>query len=258
MAFERNFNTNGRRERPLMPRLPSGRVPPHSVDMEQALLACCILEGGNETVTLCIQEKVKAACFYKPAHQLIFDQMIALYQKQQPIDELILIDQLKAAGQLEDIGGQAYLLEMTSRIDTHAHLPHYIERVRDAYLLRELIKASNETMESAFEGAGDIAEFLEKTEQRFYSISEDRITDSAQPLDKSVDSAISLINTMLQNKGEVTGVSTGFSDLDKMTTGLHAGEMIIVAARPSMGKTSLALNFAEAFICPVPDTDVLA
>lgn len=230
--------------------LPQGRVPPHSVDMEQALLACCILEGGNETLTQCIQEKIRADCFYKPAHRILFEQMLVLYERQQPLDELILSDHLRNKGLLNDVGGEAYIVSVTNRIDTPAHLPHYIERVRDAYLLRQLISASLDTLEGAFDGAGDIAEFVEKTEQRVFSISQDRITDSAQPLEKSVDSAIQLINTMLENKGQVTGATTGFADLDKMTTGWHSGEMIVVAARPSMGKTSLALNMAEAAICP--------
>lgn len=227
-----------------------GRMAPHSIDMEQALLACCILEGGKETLTLCIQEKIKDVCFYVARHQVLFREMLVLYERQQPLDELILSDHLRGQGLLDEIGGDAYLLQVTNRIDTPAHLPHYIERVRDAYLLRELIRASQETIEGAYTGTGDISEFIELTEQRFFSISENRIIETAATLEKSVDSAIELIQRMVQNRGEVTGAPSGFIDLDKMTTGFHPGEMIVTAARPSMGKTSLALNMAEATICP--------
>lgn len=233
--------------------LPEGRVPPHSVDMEQALLGSCILEGGNETLTLCVQEKITKECFYKEAHSIIFSTMLDLYNRQQPIDEMILIDELKRVGLLSDAGDTSYILEISDRIDTAAHLPFYIERVRDAHLLRELIAASQETLEGAFEGTGDISSFIDRCEQRFFAISQGRITDSAQPLEQSVDSAIQLINRMVQNRGQITGAPTGFVDLDRMTTGFHGGEMIVVAARPSMGKTSLALNLAEAAICPKGD-----
>ncbi len=230
--------------------LPGGRIPPHSVDLEQALLGCCILEGGKETLTQCIQEKITAECFYKAAHHTIFTHMLTLYEHQEPIDELILADQLRKGKQLDEIGGEAYLLELTNRIDTPAHLPHYIERVRDAWLLRELISASNETLEGAYTGTDDISEFIEKTEQRFFGISQGRIKDTAAPLEKSVDNAVKLIQTMLQNRGEAVGATTGFIDLDRMTSGFRPGEVAVVAARPSMGKTSLALNMAEAAVCP--------
>ncbi len=141
---------------------------------------------------------------------------------------------------------------MINRIDSPVNLPYYIQRVRDGHLLRKLIAASQETIEHAYGGIDEISEFLEKTEERFFSISQDRVTDSAKAISGPLQSAVSLINEMLVNKGEITGAPTGFIDLDKLTTGWHGGEMIVVAARPSMGKTSLALNMAEAAICPKP------
>ncbi|MGF1452607.1 MAG: replicative DNA helicase [Opitutales bacterium] len=241
---------NGRnfRDRPQL-RL-DGLTPPHSVDLEQALLACVILEGGGETLPICLEEKVKAESFYIPKHQVIFGQLLELFRKQQVIDEIILIDHLKTANLVEEAGGEAYVLEITNRIDSPAHLPFYIQRVRDGHLLRQLISCSRETIESAYSGIDEVADFLEKTEERFFSISQDRVTDSAKPLSGSLEKALGLVNEMLTNKGEITGAPTGFVDLDKLTTGWHSGEMIVVAARPSMGKTSLALNMAEAGICP--------
>ncbi|MBC2596184.1 replicative DNA helicase [Ruficoccus amylovorans] len=230
----------------------ASRRVPYSIDMEQALLGAIILEGGAETMAICVQERVRPECFYNVRHQLIYKAMFGLYEKQDPIDEITLSDRLRKDGNFEDAGGDAYLVELSNRIDTHAHLPYYIQRVRDTYLLREVIRLSNEAIEGAYDETQDVDSFLEKTEQNIFSISETRIVDSAQPLEKSIDDAVQLVNNMIQNKGEITGVTTGFADLDKMTTGWHEGEMIVVAARPSMGKTSIALNMIEPAICGRP------
>ncbi len=230
------------------------RTPPHNVDMEQALLACIILEGGGNSFPVCIQEKIKPECFYSGRHQLIYAAMQKLYQAGvSPINEVLLIDQLRKDEALEQAGGDAYLIELTNRIDTPVGLQHYVDRVRDAHLLREIIKASNEAIESVFTDQSDVAGLIDSVEQRIFKISENRISDSAKHLKESIDSAMALVQNMIQRRGEITGVTTGFIDLDKMTTGWHPTEMIVVAARPSMGKTSVALNMAEAAILPSGD-----
>lgn len=228
---------------------------PYYVDMEQALLGAVILEGGSETMAQCVQERVSDRCFYNARHQLIYKAMMDLYEAQNPIDEITLGDRLRQRGTFEDAGGDAYLVELSNRIDSHANFAYYIQRIRDAFLLRELIRISNETIEGAYDETQDVTAFIEKTEQNVFAISEDRIVDAAQPIEKSIDDAVQLVNLLIQNKGQINGTTTGFADLDKMTTGWHEGEMIVVAARPSMGKTSLALNMAEAAICPRPGTD---
>lgn len=245
-----NSNRHGRdvRERPRL--VLDALTPPHSVDLEKALLGCIILEGGGETLPICLEEKIKPASFYVPKHRVIFEQILELFRKQQVIDELILIDHLRLSNLLEEAGGEAYIIEASNWIDSPAHLPFYVQRVRDGHLLRQLINTSRETIESAYAGIDEVSDFLEKTEERFFAISQDRVTDSAKPLSGSLQRALQLVNEMLTNKGEITGAPTGFIDLDKLTTGWHAGEMIVVAARPAMGKTSLALNMAEAAICP--------
>ncbi|HCJ12248.1 MAG: replicative DNA helicase [Verrucomicrobia bacterium GWF2_51_19] len=226
------------------------RVPPHDVPVEQALLACCILEGGQETVPMCIQARVKPESFYLPAHQTIYQLIFDLYEKGTPCDEVILIERLQSRKQLDAIGGVGAVHEIINRIDTPAHLPHYIKRVRDLELMRRVIRASMASIESAYERQEDVDQFLENVEKDIFAVSEDRLTDDAKPVSISVDKALQLTQFMVENKGELTGISCGFIDLDRMTTGLHADEMIVVAARPSMGKTSLALNFVEAAILP--------
>lgn len=224
------------------------RLPPHSLECEQALLACCIFEGGQESLTACIEAKIEAPSFYKPAHQIIFQNFLELYQEGIPIDEIILCDKLKAKDQLDAVGGYGYINEITDRIQTPVHLPHYLSRVRDLALIRRLIRASTQTIEQAYTDQENIDQFLEAVEQEIFKISEGRISETAKPLKDSIDGATALVHQMIQNKGALTGISTGFIDLDKITSGLHAQEMIVIAARPSMGKTSIALNIAEAAI----------
>lgn len=224
------------------------RVPPHSIECEQALLACCIFEGGQESITACVQAKIFPDSFYKPAHQTIFQVFLELYQEGIPIDDIILCDKLKAKGYLETIGGYGYINDITNRIDTPAHLLHYLQRVRDLALVRRLIRTSTQTIEQAYSEQENLEQFLENVEQEIFKISEDRISETAKPLKDSIDGAVGLVNKMIQNRGALTGISTGFVDLDKLTSGLHPQEMIVIAARPSMGKTSIALNIAEAAI----------
>jgi replicative DNA helicase len=232
--------------------LSDGRIPPHSVDAEQALLGSCILEGGQTSLTQCIEAKLKPEAFFKPAHQVVYKAMMSLYEEGTPVDEVILGEKLQAQNQLERVGGYAYINTLTSRIDTPAHLPFYLHRVRDTYLLRRLIGMASKTIEQAYGEQENLEQFLETVEQEIFKISEDRISDSARPLHESIDEAVNLVHKLLQRKGELTGVPTGFTDLDRMTFGLHPQEMIVLAARPSMGKTSLALNVAEAAILPKP------
>jgi len=257
MSSLAKFQPNDERSRRKSEQPSGARKVPYHLDIEQALLGSIILEGGSETMALCIQERVRDVCFYNARHQLIYKAMQGLYERQNPIDEITLGDQLRKEGNFDAAGGDAYLIELSNRIDTHAHLPFYIERVRDSFLLREMIRISNETIEAAYDETQDVAAFLEKTEQSVYAVSEDRIVDAAQPIEKSINAATQLIQFLIQNKGQITGVPSGFTDLDKMTTGFHPGEMIVVAARPGMGKTSIALNMIEAAICPRPGKDAV-
>ncbi|WP_309398422.1 replicative DNA helicase [Cerasicoccus maritimus] len=226
------------------------RIIPHDLRLEQALLGCVLLEGGADTMAQCIQEKLRPECFYSPKHQLMFEVMTELYNNSTPIDEVILRDELTRTKRFEEIGGDAYLFEVTDQISTTAHLPHYIDRIKEYHLLRELIRFSNRTIEGVFENPDDVTAFIEDVEQSIYKISEDRISDAAQPVEKTVDDAMRMIYQMYENRGEITGTTTGFIDLDKMTTGWHPAEMIVVAARPSMGKTSIALNMVEGALFP--------
>ena len=224
------------------------RVPPHSPEFEQALLASCILEGGQESISLCLQAHIQPDSFYIPAHQTIFKAICSLLNENKPITELLLSEKLSAQGEFENIGGYDYLNLITNRIDTPAHVHHYIQRVRDLALIRHIIRVSTQSIEKAYAGIDDVDQFVEQVEKSVFAVSQDRLSDSAAHIQKSIDHVGGLIKQMLDHKGNVSGVPSGFIDLDKMTFGFHPAEMIVVAARPSIGKTSLALSFAKTAV----------
>ncbi len=226
------------------------REVPHSIDFEQALLACCILEGGRESVSQCIESKIHPESFYLPTHQIIFKSILELYQEGQPCDEIILADKLESKNQLKLIGGLAHIHTIVSRIDTPAHITYYIKRVRDLELTRRVINISLRTVEQAYQENDDIDFFLEKVENAVFAISEDRLQESAKHIKIPMDQTAVLVQHMFRDKGAITGVSSGFDDLDTLTFGFQKSEMIVVAARPSMGKTALALNVAANVIFP--------
>ena len=221
------------------------RSPPFSIDFEQALIASCIIDGGQDSLTSCIQEKITPDSFYLPAHAIIYQTLLALYNDNSPIDELILAEKLAATGSLEKVGGTDYINTITNRIDTPTHLKYYISRVRDLDLVRKIINVANTSIESAYSGVDDVGQFLDDVEKSIFAVSENRIADSAQHIKESIDNAANTVQKLLQHKNEMTGVASGFIDLDKLTFGFRPSEMIVLAARPSMGKTSLALNIAE-------------
>lgn len=253
----KGFSKKGRSRQPETDRrdispesigLPGGRIPPHNAETEQALLACCIIDGGQDSISECVEAKLTAESFYRVEHQIVFAALLALYQEGVPVDEVILADKLHSSGELDKIGGHAYLAKLTSAVEVAAHLPHYLRRVREMATLRRLIRTAIQTVEEAYTSQENLDQFLETVEQEFFKISEDRISDSAQGIDKGIVAATRYIQEALEHKGKITGVSSGFVDLDRMTFGWNPQEMIVVAARPSMGKTSIALNMVEAAV----------
>lgn len=230
------------------------RARPHSVDFEQALLACCILEGGQETVPACLQGKISVDSFYVPAHRVMWQAILDLFSADSPINELILVDRLDSKHQLDTIGGVGYINRVCDRIDTPAHIVHYVKRVRDLELIRRVIDVSMKNISRAYSDNGDLDGFIEQAENDIFAISDDRLSDAAVHVDKPVDAAINTLQLMLQRKGDIVGVASGFVDLDKMLFGFRSGDMIVIAARPSMGKTSLAMNIAENVVLPEKNT----
>lgn len=231
------------------------RVPPHNSDAEQGLLAAIIIDGGGDILNTCVERKIRSEYFFGTAHQLIFDALLALSSESKGIDEITLCEEMRSRGTLEAAGGAVYLNELTARTETTAHAGWWLEIVREKYFLRKLIETSRRTIEAAYTPVDRLDDLLNTVERDFLQISQDRVQESAQLIGEPsgpIARAQNMISLMAQNRGIVTGIPTGFKKLDELTFGFHPGQMIVVAARPGMGKTSMALNFIEAALFKVP------
>jgi replicative DNA helicase len=241
-----------RRARPA-PESPAsaGRSMPFSEEAEQHVLACCLLDG-NDTIARCLEAHVGAETFYLPANRVMFEVILDLYQKGQPVMLEVVAEELNIRRLLETVGGLPYLMQVTARIPTTAHAGYFIEKVRLSHQLRELIRVATSTVEQCHNFAGEGQEFFDKIEQDLFKVTQDRVSDSAEEIKEAIKDANTVIAKLLMKKGELTGVTSGFKDLDALTFGFQRQEMIVVAARPSMGKTSFALNIAESAAMPKP------
>ena len=223
-----------------------GRILPHDLTAEQGLLGTCITVP-SEVVPECQAQKITPEYFYDIKHQHIFHAITVLVDKSTGIDEITLCNALRDAGNLETAGGPAYISQLVSRIEVAAHAIHWLAIVREKYFLRRLITTAQKTVEMAFAPADDIRAIFDKVEGSFIELSTERLSgDEPQHIREPIKEAVETINFLQKHKGSVSGVHTGFRDLDKLCFGFHPGQMIVVAARPGMGKTSIALNFVHA------------
>lgn len=244
--------TTARRSRPDSDAAPAsfaGKTTPHSVEAEEHLLACCLLDG-SDTIARCLEARLPAQAFYVPANRVIYEKLCELYQKRPPVELAVLAEELKTARLLDEIGGYSYLTQISNRIPTTAQAVYFLEKVRELYLLRELIKVATGAVEQCYNYQGGLEEFIDGIEQDLFRVTQDRISDVAKEMKEPTKEAMNVINKLMMKKGELTGVTSGYRDLDSKTFGFQRQEMIVLAARPSMGKTSLALNMAEAAAMP--------
>lgn len=215
--------------------------------IEQACIASIILDGGINTLDQCLEAKITPEAFYCPKNRLIYTAIIDLHgQGVTPIDEVILIDHLKKGGHYEQAGGDSHMIEVTSRVETSAGIIQYIGRLKDYHLMREITVACTTAIEMARDHSGDGDHLIEEIERMIMGISQDRTTETAKTIRYSIDDAMIAISDMAGSSGRPMGLTTGIAEMDKMTSGLQRGDMIVIAARPSMGKTSLAMNIAES------------
>lgn len=226
------------------------REQPHSIEAEEGLLAACLIDGGREVLTDCIEAKIQPDFFYKETHKYIYGALIKLYETGDPVDEILLYEYLKKEGLDEKVGGIATIYAIQDRIETAAHARYFSKIVHEKYLLRRLIRTSREAIEACYLQQEDISAFIEKIEEDIHHISSGRITEGALPIKEPLNAAVANIHALLNGRDDIEGVLSGFRDLDGMTYGFHPGQMIVLAARPSVGKTSLAMNFAEHAILP--------
>ncbi len=239
-----------RRKRSATAGLPSAqsvdRLPPHSLEAEQGVLGCILL-APNECLGHCIEKfRSGSSVFYDLRHQYLFDVLAEMYDEKHAIDLITVQQRLKDANQLEAIGGLSYLAALPDAVPSAANLEYYVEIVREKHILRKMIHTCTSAVGRVYEHEGEVDGLLDEVERDVLRISEERVESSSRTIKELVHKAINTIEEFHQRQGMLTGVGTGFADLDKMTSGLHGGEMIVIAARPSMGKTSLAMNIAEA------------
>ena len=218
-----------------------GRRPPCNLDAERAILGAALLD--RESVGMA-REVIDGSEFYLKEHRLIFGAMLLLYEADQAIDPITVGERLRKDGELEAAGGLDYVTELQAMVATAANVAYHAGIVREKSVLRSLISAAGETVTDAMAGEGDAAEILDRVQSRFFAIGEDTRKGGFVGVDKVVPGTFQSIEEAFRNQSDVTGVRTGFRQMDHYTSGLQKGDLLILAARPSMGKTSLALNLA--------------
>jgi replicative DNA helicase len=221
------------------------KVPPNSIQAEQSVLGGLMLD--NQTWDS-VADKIVETDFYRKDHRLIFRAIAQLAEKQIPFDVITLSEALEAIGELENVGGLAYLGMLARDTPSAANIVAYANIVRDRSVLRQLIHVGTNISDSAFNPEGrDTAELLENAERQVFEIAEQKQRGQGgfMPIKSLLATAVDKIETLFEQEGNITGASTGFADFDEMTSGLQPSDLIIVAGRPSMGKTTIAMNMAE-------------
>jgi replicative DNA helicase len=219
------------------------RTPPHSVEAEQGVLGSMLISPRDAIAE--VVEKITADYFYVPAHQTIFNVLVDLWNTGAAIDLITFTQVLRDRNLLETVGGAAAVTNLYTFVPTAANVGYYLEIVRDKYILRSIIEAATESVRRAYEEQDEVGNLLDEVEQKIFAVGEDRFKGQMLSMKDQVMEAIESIEKLYERKGGITGISTGFVEFDRMTSGMHPSEMIVIAARPSMGKTALAMNIAE-------------
>ena len=219
------------------------RTPPNSVEAEQGVLGSMLI-SPRDTIAECV-EKINEEYFYVPAHQTIYTVLVELWNAGQAIDLITFTQVLRDRNLLESLGGASFVTGLFTFVPTAANVQYYLDIVRDKYILREIIAAATESVRRAYEEQDEVNNLLDEVEQRIFAVGEDRFKGQMLSMKDQVMEAIESIEKLYERKGGITGISTGFAEFDRMTSGMHGAEMIVIAARPSMGKTALVMNIAE-------------
>ena len=218
------------------------KLPPQNNDAEQSLLGCLMLD---KDAIVKVVDFIRAEDFYRSVHQDIYQAMAELYEKSEPIDILSVSSRLKTKNRLEDIGGSAYLTSLINTVPTATHVYNYAKIVRQKKILRDLISASEEIGLSAFDESEEVDILLDKAEKTVFNIGQRSLTQNFVPIRDILSDTFERLDELAKTAGKLRGTPTGFIDLDKILGGLQKSDLVILAARPAMGKTSLALDIAR-------------
>ncbi|MGW7008986.1 replicative DNA helicase [Streptomyces sp. NPDC054933] len=219
------------------------RVPPQDLDAEQSVLGGMLL---SKDAIADVVEVLKGADFYRPAHETIYTAILDLYAKGEPADPITLAAELTKRGEITRVGGAAYLHTLVNAVPTAANAEYYAEIVHERAVLRRLVEAGTRITQMGYAADGDVDEIVNRAQAEIYAVTEQRTSEDYLPLSEIMEGALDEIEAIGSRSGQMTGVPTGFTDLDALTNGLHPGQMIVVAARPAMGKSTLALDFARS------------
>lgn len=237
-------NNRGRRQKPQHQPLydNGGRMQPRDLDLEQAVLGALMLEKDAYT-TVC--DILKPESFYEPAHQKIYEAIQSLGAAQQPIDMLTVTEQLRLNGTLEEVGGPVFISELTSRVASAAHVEYHARIVAQKYLARELISFASQIEGKAFDESNDVDDLLQEAEGKLFEISQRNVKKDVTQIDPVISQAIEQIQSAANRESGLSGLESGYHDLDKLTSGWQNSDLIIIAARPAMGKTAFVLSMAK-------------
>ena len=222
--------------------IPGGRVPPHHLEAERSVLGAML--QSTDAVMLA-QETLKSDDFYDPAHKEIFDAMLYISSQSRPVDLITLDEELNRRGRLDGVGGLDYLIMLSQFVPTTANTGAYIRIIDEKSTLRKLIAASNEISQKSYAAEEETGDILAEAEKQIYDITMRKGGEMLQPIQNVLLDTYERIEELVRNRGKIEGVPTGYPDLDRMLTGMHPGEFILIAGRPSMGKTSIGMNIVE-------------
>src|SRR5258707_161095 len=220
----------------------AARTLPHNLEAERSVLGAILLH--NDAFNLAA-EVIDSADFFRDAHRRIFDKMVMLVERGDAIDLVTLKDELGRSGQLDEVGGPAYIAALVDGVPRSTNVQHYARIIKEKATLRNLIFSANKILATAYEAEEDADVILDQAEHAIFAIADDKIRDGFVSMRQLAQSSLETIEKLHAKKELITGVPTGFTDLDEMTSGLQPSDLIIVAARPSMGKTRLVLHMAR-------------
>jgi replicative DNA helicase len=219
-----------------------GKIPPQATDLEEAVLGAIMLEKDS---VISVLDMLKPESFYKEAHQKIFKAIVELSMRQEPIDLLTVTEELKKLGWLDEVGGPYFITQLTSKVASAAHVEFHSRIIAQKYIQRELIKVSSDIQQKAFDDAMDVDDLLDYAESEMFKVAEGSIKKEMQPVNVLIKEAIFQIQEASKREDHLSGVPSGFTKLDRITSGWQRSDMIIIAARPSMGKTAFVLSMTR-------------
>ncbi len=221
----------------------SGRMPPQDPDAEQSVLGSMLI---SKDAIADVNEQVKGTDFYKPAHETIYDAIIDLYGRGEPADPVTVVAELQRRGELQRVGGATYLHTLSASVPIAANAAYYAAIVREKAILRRLVDAGTKIAQMGYAGEGDVDDTVDRAQAEIYQITEKRQSEDYAPLSDIMEGTLDEIEAISNHDGSLRGVPTGFADLDELTNGLQPGQMVIVAGRPGMGKSTLGLDFCRS------------